>query len=208
MLTNVQAHQERVDPRIKRTRQLLMRSFSELLGEKSFEAITVQDITDRATVNRATFYAHFQDKYDLLEQSVSERFQEALHQKLPPGSQFSSTNLQVLIQTVCEFLGDLHSHCAPSARNQFDSLIEQMVKAHMYRALLDWFERSAFKGTHSQDEAELRATVANWGIYGAALRWSQDGRGKTVESFSGQVLPLITAVLQGSPDMKVPRGNK
>lgn len=43
----------------QRTRQLLHRAFTELLTEKSFEEITVHDIAERSTVNRATFYDHF-----------------------------------------------------------------------------------------------------------------------------------------------------
>lgn len=38
----------------------------ELINEKSFEAITVKDITTRAKINRGTFYAHYQDKFDLM----------------------------------------------------------------------------------------------------------------------------------------------
>ena len=53
------------DPRVKRTRKLLQDALLELLAEKSFDAITVQDIAERSTINRATFYAHFVDKYDL-----------------------------------------------------------------------------------------------------------------------------------------------
>ena len=56
-----------VDPRVKRTRQLLQRAFLELFEEKGIESIGIQEITDRATVNRATFYAHFPDKYALLD---------------------------------------------------------------------------------------------------------------------------------------------
>ncbi len=54
------------DPRVKRTRKLLQAALIELLAEKSFEAITVHDIAERSTINRATFYAHFVDKYALL----------------------------------------------------------------------------------------------------------------------------------------------
>jgi AcrR family transcriptional regulator len=43
------------DPRIRRTRQLLQGALLQLLGSKSFDDISVQDITDAATVNRATF---------------------------------------------------------------------------------------------------------------------------------------------------------
>jgi AcrR family transcriptional regulator len=47
-----------------------LEAFGQLGTEKSFEVITVQDLTERATVNRATFYAHFEDKYILAEQSM------------------------------------------------------------------------------------------------------------------------------------------
>lgn len=62
------------DPRVKRTRQLLMQAFMELLEQrkKNVSSITVQDITSYATVNRSTFYAHFEDKFAFLE-SLDER---------------------------------------------------------------------------------------------------------------------------------------
>jgi AcrR family transcriptional regulator len=55
-----------VDRRIQRTRQLLHGALMALIQEKGFEALTVQDIIDRANVGRATFYAHFDSKEDLL----------------------------------------------------------------------------------------------------------------------------------------------
>jgi AcrR family transcriptional regulator len=53
------------DRRIQRTRQLLQHALLELILERGYEAITVQDVIDRANVGRSTFYAHFQDKEDL-----------------------------------------------------------------------------------------------------------------------------------------------
>lgn len=53
------------DRRIQRTRQLLQDALVALILEKGFDAVTVQDIIDRANVGRSTFYAHFQDKDDL-----------------------------------------------------------------------------------------------------------------------------------------------
>ena len=55
-----------VDRRIERTRQLLQEALIAVILEKGFEAATVQDVIDRANVGRSTFYAHFQDKEDLL----------------------------------------------------------------------------------------------------------------------------------------------
>ncbi|MEQ6353621.1 TetR/AcrR family transcriptional regulator [Lysinibacillus sp. M3] len=63
---------QKMDPRVMRTRQLLRDALVELIEERGFEKITVQDITERATLNRATFYLHYSDKLDLLYQSTKE----------------------------------------------------------------------------------------------------------------------------------------
>ncbi|MDM8528027.1 TetR/AcrR family transcriptional regulator [Anaerolineales bacterium HSG24] len=57
---------EKVDRRVQRTRQLLSGALMSLIVEKGYDAITVQNIIDRANLGRSTFYAHYQDKEDLL----------------------------------------------------------------------------------------------------------------------------------------------
>lgn len=64
--------QVKTDLRVMRTRKLIMDAFIELSSKKEFKDITVKDITAEAMINRATFYYHFQDIYDLLEKALSE----------------------------------------------------------------------------------------------------------------------------------------
>ncbi len=54
------------DLRIVRTKELIRDALIDLIDEKSFDAITVRDITNKAGINRGTFYAHYQDKFDLV----------------------------------------------------------------------------------------------------------------------------------------------
>jgi AcrR family transcriptional regulator len=56
----------RPDRRVTRTRRALKEALTDLILEKGYEAVTVQDVIDRADVGRSTFYAHFIDKDDLL----------------------------------------------------------------------------------------------------------------------------------------------
>ena len=60
------SHEEQTDLRIQRTHKFLQEAMIELITEKGFDAITVGDIAERAMINRATFYRHYQDKYDLV----------------------------------------------------------------------------------------------------------------------------------------------
>jgi AcrR family transcriptional regulator len=67
----------KMDPRIRRTRERLGDALIELMRTKPFDAITVQDVLDRAGVGRSTFYEHFRDKNDLF-LSDNDEFFEAM----------------------------------------------------------------------------------------------------------------------------------
>jgi len=60
------------DLRVRRTRKLLQKALLEAASEKGFAHVTVGDIAERAMVNRATFYRHYEDKYDLLRHYMEE----------------------------------------------------------------------------------------------------------------------------------------
>src|SRR5262249_2419452 len=130
------------DPRVKRTRKLLQEAFVALLAEKGFHAISVQDIAERATVNRATFYAHFEDKYALMDQMIREAFREALGRRVAAEASFTLGNLRLLVVAVCEFLGQFHGHCAPAGRN-LDPPIEAKVQQELYAFLLRWLAQAS-----------------------------------------------------------------
>jgi AcrR family transcriptional regulator len=55
----------KMDRRVKRTRELLQRSLIELISERDYDSITVQNIVDRANLARTTFYMHYTSKEDL-----------------------------------------------------------------------------------------------------------------------------------------------
>jgi len=61
-----QTENPKVDRRILRTRKALRNALFELIKEKGFDAISVEEITERANLGRATFYLHYKDKEDLL----------------------------------------------------------------------------------------------------------------------------------------------
>lgn len=65
-----------LDRRVIRTKQRLKEAFIFLIAEKGVQAVTVQDITKHADVNRATFYAHYHDKYEMLDLMIMEVLQE------------------------------------------------------------------------------------------------------------------------------------
>jgi AcrR family transcriptional regulator len=183
------------DPRVRRTRQWLHQALLELMREKNFEAITVQDIAERADVNRGTFYAHFVDKYALLEDAMRAGFQQLLRAELPEGTAFSRENLARLIRLVSEQLVNVQGHCPPP-RGQMDSLMEKQLKAELSAVLSGWLGQPGAPRRARQPTPEQVATMASWAIYGAAAQWSDSEPRQPVGEFTEQVLPLILAILQ------------
>ncbi len=180
---------EKLDPRVKRTRLLLEQAFISLIEEKGFQAVTVQDITERAGVNRATFYAHFADKYALLDYRIRQGFLEEIDKRMLSACHLTADNLRNLIVAVCEFTRAINAHCKP-AQAQFESLVETQVKGVMHELLMKWLEQVPLSVA-----PDMAATASSWAIYGLALQWSHMKQPPPVEEFAAEVLPLVAANL-------------
>src|SRR5690349_24638802 len=144
MLPNPKEAEAKLDPRVKRTRGLILESFSILLAEKGFENISVQDVTDQAQINRATFYAHFEDKYKLLDHWIGQRFMEEIDKRTLNACHYTTDNLRSLILAVCDFLVIMHSKCA-QPHQHFESLVEGTINKHISGLLTLWLGKSKTK---------------------------------------------------------------
>jgi AcrR family transcriptional regulator len=180
--------EEKLDPRVKRTRSLILQSFESLLAEKGFESISVQDVTDKAEVNRATFYAHFPDKYALLDYSVSHMFKQEIEKRTLNACHYTPDNLRNLILAVCEFLSIVHSECA-QPHQQFESLVEGTIKKQIFDLLSYWLRNSKLP-------IDIPATVATWAIYGLASHYSHLKKRPALEKFVDEALPLVAVNLE------------
>jgi len=183
-----------VDPRVKRTRKLLADAFVALLFEKGFHTLSVQDVAERATVNRATFYAHFVDKYDLLDHVTSEWFREALTSKVAPTAPFTLGNLQVLIVTLLETLAQFHDQCHHGGRD-LDRLIESKAQQELAAFLAEWLAPLPPSEVEQWLSRETAATVMSWAIFGAGVEWSRGAKTRTADEMAREVVALLTGGL-------------
>jgi AcrR family transcriptional regulator len=182
---------EKLDPRVKRTRQLLLDSFQSLLADKNFEAISVQDVAEKAQVNRATFYAHFTDKYALLDYFITHKLMQEISARTLDACHYTPENLRTLVVTVCEFLGTFHGGNCAQPHAQFEALIEGQIKKQVFDLLVVWL-----KQTKTKVAIELPATVATWAIYGLASHYSHIKKRPSLEKFLDEALPLVAVNLE------------
>src|SRR6202451_1433894 len=99
----LQSETETTDPRILRSRRMFMDSLARLLMKKELEDISVQEIADEATLNRATFYLHYSDKNALLQAMTESRFRDLIESR---NITFTDCNgaLRAIALGVCDYL--------------------------------------------------------------------------------------------------------
>ena len=190
---------ERLDPRIRRTRHLLQDALRRLLEEKEFDKVTIQDITEAATLNRATFYAHYPDKFALLGELIRVNFLELFAQRNVRFDGSCSSAFQAIILAVCDYLAEVQkSHS--SNQHQFEPFVEATVIDQIRLILLEGFR------THPAERPispEIIAATASWAIYGAVKQWLNTPERIPAEQFAGVaanlVHPIVTAGVEQVP---------
>jgi AcrR family transcriptional regulator len=179
---------QRLDPRIRRTRQLLQEALRKLLEQKEFDKISVQDITDAATVNRATFYAHYEDKFALLGELIRVTFLDLLAQR---GAKFDGGCFHVIILAVCDYLSELQKSHSFNQR-QFEPFVEATVIDQIRIVLLDGFQRHPVERSIP---AEMIAATASWAIYGAVKQWINTADRDSAEEFVMVAVELVRPIV-------------
>ncbi|MGA3301575.1 MAG: TetR/AcrR family transcriptional regulator [Candidatus Acidiferrales bacterium] len=174
-----------LDPRIRRTRQLLQQALGKLLEKKEFDDISIQDIADAATVNRATFYDHYADKFELLSCTVGCRFQELLADRQVQFAGNCAAELRAIVLAVCDYLSNF--------KRQMEPHMESAIIAAVREILLSGIRQ------HSAENAiapEMIAASASWAIYGAAKEWVETPDRCSSEEIADTVTRLVAPVLR------------
>ncbi|PUA36497.1 TetR family transcriptional regulator [Paenibacillus elgii] len=178
------------DPRVIRTRRLLQDAFTSLIQEKDFESITVRDITERATVNRATFYAHFADKFEILESRLTESFMTIINRRISGHEKLNEETIQSIFLGVCDFHKDLSIMC----KRRYKSLgpvFEIQIKEKIQAILLSFIDKDKVVSSPNAQLINTASIMLSWGMYGAAYVWNKEGRLLPAESFVKQTMPLV-----------------
>jgi len=182
------------DPRIRRTRQLLQGALTQLLGTKPFDDISVQDITDAATVNRATFYDHYTDKFALLEAIIAGGFHKMLHERSVSYDGTCPSAAGVIILAACDYLANLRAAQArcQERRTNVEALEDGAMIAAIRRVLADGMAKHT---SIPEERQTMQAAAVSWAIYGAIKEWLKMPDRPPAEAIVPEIVALVTPLL-------------
>src|SRR6202043_2624303 len=152
--------------------------------------ISVQEIADEATLNRATFYLHYPDKNALLQAMTGERFRDLIERR---AITFTDCNgaLRAIALGVCDYLVESTSCPTQLSRMALEGSIIPIVE--------DMFKEGlAHHGTAVDADSSLPATTAAWAVFGAARRWFQNPNRVPPEGRAPGIETMVTPILFGA----------
>lgn len=165
------------DLRIIRTRKLLSNTLLDMMEEESIEKISVIDLCNRAMVNRATFYAHFEDKYHLLTFALEE-LKDELYEKFNKETKLTTPieTISSLMTMAIEFFFDKHNHIANIIRNNRNGKVVSTIQDSIAHSIK--YQLSKYKDTYEiKLPLQVLSSFVAGGMVSTAL-WCIDNPGK------------------------------
>lgn len=177
----------KVDRRIPKSQAAIKNALIELMTEKSFDDITIQDISDKANVNRGTIYLHYTDKYDLLDKLMEEHIN-----KLRETSEWACEEewidatlifFEYIERNYLFFSTMLASKGAPSFRSKFlEFLIEE-------------FKDEVDKGKNQGLSEDVIVKFAANAYVGVLESWLKEGMSSPPESIAKELGILLERIV-------------
>ena len=179
-----------LDPRVRRTRKMLQDALAQLLKEKEFDKISIGDIAEASTLNRATFYDHYPDKFALLESLVATQFEDLIAKR---NIRFDSCEgaLKSVAMAVCYYLAETIKPGSDALR-QASTPMETAIVAVVRRGILGGFAKHHHKSGMS---SEILSSMIAWAIYGAAKEWVQSPKRMPVPKIGETIEKIIMPIL-------------
>lgn len=181
----------KIDRRVKRTRKVLLDSLTKLLEEKDLKDITVKEISEYSDLNRGTFYLHYKDVFDMMEQIQAELFDEfnEILSKFSPNGKNDSP-YEILYHSFL-FL-EKNKPIAkvlmgPHGDYQFIMSLRNLVKKHINEVWL--------KNNFNMEQFEFFYSYCISGILGLIQYWIENDTNKTPE----QMAALVTQIILNDP---------
>jgi len=183
-----------LDPRVQRTLGLLFTAFTDLLTEKHYRYIKVQEITKAAKLNRATFYHHFQNLDEFIIFCAREGFRRDLVSQFTLATfEYNVANFKILVKWVLEFISTNFAQW----HYQWDEILfEKAVRIEFYYFLTTWITYPAKKMSKTAF-GDTCALILSSSIVGLGMVWCHNGLIESIDELSDRITEVFRTGFPG-----------
>lgn len=179
---------KKTDRRVRYTKMVLKEAFVTLLQNKPVSKITIKELCEAADINRATFYAHYEDQYDLLEQIENEvvhgiqfYLEQEGHGRIAAGS---LERMEKIFRFITENAETCKLLLGKHGDSRFRDKVTDIVKEE---CVCEWMKSKKL----NQEEAEYIYLFAAIGCVGVIQKWLEGGMKKPPGEMAVFVLKLL-----------------
>jgi len=183
-----------VDPRVSRTKELFENALLDLMEEKEYNKITVQEIAKRSTLNRATFYLHYYDKEELLQTYLDdalEVLEESVRISEAEFKYLSNEPHPVFIRMFEQMMKHGRFYKIMLADNKIPSFSSQVIKIieRFVRSASDYLEKD---GIEKSVPNEIAVAYVSSAYLGVIIWWLKNDMPYTPTYMSTQLTVMST----------------
>lgn len=185
------------DARVIRTKAKLFDSFRELLSEKTFEDITINEICVRSEIRRATFYKHFSDKYDFLA-ALTHELRKSFEAKFLSNEKLKErrhTDYYVeYLRVMVDFLDRNFETVNLVFKSNMTSTLVSVIVEENYKRTKEKLDEDVCNGLSLIASTDTVAIYLSGGISNAVIKWLKSGKTPPKEQLISELTDLICAV--------------
>lgn len=179
------------DRRVRYTKKVIQDSIVRLLSEKEISRITVKEICEGADVNRATFYAHYADAYDLMTK-IQEELLENVHVYLADGMKHDTMSISLeMVEKIFIYIQENAKLCRLLLSERGDLTFQKRVLKLAYELNMEVVTRD---GRISKEDAEFVYAFTLTGCVGAIQKWLNDDMKKSPQYMARMITQFATGL--------------
>lgn len=181
---NVKENEKKEDLRVVKTKEIIRNTFKNMILEMDYDYITIKELTERAKINRKTFYLHYNSLDDLLLE-IQDGYANIFMEK-----QISYTNLEDMKYLIGLFFDSANNEplnerilCSGSYRNISDRIVKKVMD----------YRKKTNRGAFSDNEAYENIIFAYYGANSAIIyrQWVADGKKLSLEEVKELAIKLV-----------------
>ena len=193
--------EKKTDLRILKTHNALCEAFFQLLQEKKFEEVTVNELCERAMVRRATFYKHFADKYEFFAfflRTIQERFMEKSKNYNKNEEDAPYSYCSFLLKQSIDLIKEHQKIVDSVMKSSVASTLLDIVSDEIYRNVLLNIKDDIRNGLHFSASPEIMASFYTGGIVRLLKYWIEGREEISEEKLTKEVEAILHAFYVGN----------